>query len=489
MKSNDFNFRNIKGGLNIFLFYKSFIYIAIISIAFCLIIGYVFVKKFKGHILQNWNKYKYNPIIIPFAHLLGKNPMEIFNGINFNIFKGFFKVLMAPFTYFLKIVYKKILPLIGNSLNKFREYTLPIRRFFRNGALMFYNKIDRYTKVVSFFFMKIRNIMKRLSATFRLLLYQLEASQLFIKSIWYGPIGSGSVKSAKLVSKASKFFTTVFPHVNDENRKKYGGGDECFHEDTVIFSKNKNKYVKIKEIKIGDIVQTDINEYSEVLGTCKFINPNNLYDLFGIKVSGSHIVKDGLFWKYVKDITNVKCKDQPEYVYSLITANNQLYIKDQIFRDHIEISCPNHHFNSVIKLINRNYSDFGNNTLIPGVSTNNFIKTQFSQCLIEDIKIGDKLYQGSEVKGIIRFKNKGETYKLKHLIATGRQIVYHNRQWISLQHHPEAKKINYNKEFITLLTSNNEMYMSGIPCLDFEEIDYPLDYLSYLNNLIMPSDL
>ena len=244
----------------------------------------------------------------------------------------------------------------------------------------------------------------------------------------------------------------------------------------------KNKFVKIIDINIGDIVQTDINEYDEVIGTCKFINNNNVYDLYGIHVTGSHIVKDGIYWKFVRDLTNIKIKNQPSHVYSLITKNNKLFINEQLFRDHIEIGCSDYHFNSIIKYVNRNYTDFGNRTLIPGLSHNNFIKTQYSQDLLENINVGDKLLNNTTVLGKIIFKNIGETYKYKHLIATGRQMIFDNKQWISIQHHPDAKKINYNENFITLITSDNQMHMSGVACLDFEETSMPVNYLSYLNN-------
>ena len=465
---------NLKGGLNIITIYKGYITIGLIFIIFSLIIGYVFTKKFRGHIIQNWNKYKYNPLIIPFARLLGKDPTEIFNNLSFGIFKKFYKVLMAPFTFFVRIIYKQILPIIAKSLDKFRQYTLPIRRFFKNGALMFYNKIDRYTKVVSFFFMKIRNIMKRLTATFRLLLYQLEASQLFIKSLWYGPIGRGSVRNAKLLGKASKFFKKVFPHVEEA----------CFHENTQIYCKQHGKYRPIKEILINDIIQTDVDEYSRVIGVCKFNNPG-LYDYNEVGVTGKHIVKEGQIWNYVESLTQKKFNLQPDYVYSLITENNKIFSNNIVFSDHMEISSSDYHFNSVIKLINKNYTDMGNRTLIPGLAGNNFIKTDKGQCLLDEIKIGDKLYNDNYVIGIIHFKNNDETYQLKHLIGTGRQIVLNKNEWISLQHHPFSKKINYNKNLISLITTKNIINMSGIECLDFEEVNYPLDYLSYLNKSII----
>ena len=186
------------------------------------------------------------------------------------------------------------------------------------------------------------------------------------------------------------------------------GSDACFDKNTLIKMKN-NKYKKISEIDIGDI----LFDGSIVTGIMNMSSYNNrVYNFNDIIVTGLHrVYHENLGWVKVKEHTDAfEIKDYRENIlYCLNTNTKTIKIKEFTFLDWDDIddrdksdilkNClymPNYINNEDF----HKYLDngFGENTLIE-MDIGTFSK-------IKDIQVNDLLRFGERVLGVIKIDSK-----------------------------------------------------------------------------------
>jgi hypothetical protein len=113
-------------------------------------------------------------------------------------------------------------------------------------------------------------------------------------------------------------------------------GAFCFVPKTVLKKKNGDT-ITIDSIQIGDILEDD----SIVEGIVKMDGTETqLYEIHGIKVSGSHLVYYGPVdkWIFVKDHPDAhRIFEKSEILYCLNTTTRRIPIEGQIFRDWEEL--------------------------------------------------------------------------------------------------------------------------------------------------------
>lgn len=87
------------------------------------------------------------------------------------------------------------------------------------------------------------------------------------------------------------------------------------------------------------------------------------------------------------------------------------------------------------------------------------------------LKIGDKT-KGGKINGIIKASSKNiQMYKYKNIIVSGEHLVYETK-WLKVKNSKLSSKINYNKEYIfCLITEQNLIYINNTKFLDYEEIN------------------
>jgi len=229
----------------------------------------------------------------------------------------------------------------------------------------------------------------------------------------------------------------------------------CFGEETIVKIKRDNKKfnVKFNDIKINDIIEKDI-----VIGTCKFINNEEMYKLDNIFVTGSHLVKLEDKFIFVKDHPKaIKIDYQKKYIYCLITKFSKIKLDDYIFTDYQEDYTLDLYL-KYIKLINKNNllknnKYFGNNleryknnaiSLYPGFCKGSYVKTQKGTIFVDDLEIGDYI-NGKKVIGIINYIIDGIVYTYKYeegdekgllvgiqlfLINGEYEMVEQNQRWV-----------------------------------------------------------
>lgn len=288
--------------------YLSQIFLYFIIFLICL--GYMLLVQNRERIRDNWENYRCNPIVMPFASYFGHNAAENFEGCLSVSFKMFFDMLMAPFNAMLSM----ISGLLGNlvtQLNFIRNLTAPIREFVQSAAKSVFKKTENLMNVVMFTFLKMNDILKRVFANFRLMVYTLEATQMTLTSTWNGPIG----KATRFWAPAIDFF--------------------CFAASTPIKMRS-GEHKSISRLVIGN----ELYESSRVYGLLRSIAPDYMYNYKNIIVAGGHFVKDidGV-WRPVEQSTiAIKIKTPPsiQYIYSVWTTNHKLCVNDIEFADYDE---------------------------------------------------------------------------------------------------------------------------------------------------------
>ena len=162
---------------NIFQIIEGFIKVGILTLIVIGIIIYVFIKKGGQQYIAEWTLHRDKPSVIPIAGLFGKDTQQNLQGGIYAKFKTNFSFLIQPIQYIINLI-TKILGNLINSMNIFRTILKPIREFFTNAATSFYDKINSFSIMIVYSFSKMRNLLRRLSSSFRLVLYTLQSIQL-----------------------------------------------------------------------------------------------------------------------------------------------------------------------------------------------------------------------------------------------------------------------------------------------------------------------
>lgn len=112
-----------------------------------------------------------------------------------------------------------------------------------------------------------------------------------------------------------------------------GGPGGCFIKGTLVTMANGSKK-SIEKVNLGDYVA----EGGKVFATGKFLI-NDLYNYKGIKVSGSHMVKEDNTWTRVEDSKYGKLISTDEHVvYIFGSQNRRILINNILFTDYFEVT-------------------------------------------------------------------------------------------------------------------------------------------------------
>ncbi len=221
-------------------------------------------------------------------------------------------------------------------------------------------------------------------------------------------------------------------------------GAFCFVPETLLRKKN-GETVKIESIQIGDILEDN----SVVEGIVKMSGKETqLYDIKGVKVSGSHLIYYGPVdkWIFVKDHPDAqRIFEKSELLYCLNTTTRRIPIGGEIFRDWEEL--PNSlqaikGWNDLVGHLLKTSQACGEVQSYPIFSKTWFVQEETKgKISIQDVKVGDRVLDGKvyvDVLGVyegieevpdklnwyadsIRFKE-GNEWKMKAQIPVGKTI-------------------------------------------------------------------
>ena len=107
---------------------------------------------------------------------------------------------------------------------------------------------------------------------------------------------------------------------------------------------------------------------------------------------------------------------------------------------------------------------------------------------IKNINVGDKLSNGSYVTAKIKVMSANlKIFKIGNIIVSESHLINYKDKWIRIIDHPNAKEIDYNKEFLYCLnTSNKIIEIDGFIFSDWDEIiEDKLSILNKVNNFLI----
>ena len=243
----------------------------------------------------------------------------------------------------------------------------------------------------------------------------LIALSVTILVLWIFPFtwGTAAAMTAMFIAMSIPLasiviFMTSVLHIHSNSIPKVPSKPRlCFDEDTLI-EMNDDTTKKISELNVGDKLKYNV----EVTAKIKTINNSSMYNLYGVIVSGCHIVYyDGEWIQVLNHPFSILIPDYDKpYLYCLNTSIKEIMINGVIFSDWDDLydkyTCCL--INEIIRLhvvddINYKVEDIDiHKYLDTGFSGKTNIKLLDGSIKeLKDINIGDILENGDEVHGLV----------------------------------------------------------------------------------------
>ena len=397
-----------------------------------------------GEIKNDWINQRCNPKVIPFAGFINKpenSTILQFTNDNFqyciqDILKNISGYALEPFGYITSAL-TEVYNDINNSVNAIRQFIGNLRDDVSNVVHDIMSRIMNIMTPLQIILISIKDsfgkiqgilttslmtalggyltLQTLMGAILQFMVLILITLATVIVALWASLFSfplAASLTIAFLAISIPLSIIIIFMkdvlkvHTTKSIPKVPKKPKSCFDEDTIIFL-NDGTTKKISEIVTGDILKNN----NKVKATLKLDSKNELmFNLCNIVVSGTHIVKYKNKWINVsehplsKKIVNYK----KPYLYCINTENKTININDLVFCDWDEIY--GNFIGCVLgkKLFNgkkiKNLKDI-NKYLDCGFSDNTKIvlKNEKTKC-IKDIEIGDVLYNGEIVYGLVKIE-------------------------------------------------------------------------------------
>lgn len=428
----------------IILNYKPISQILLTTIGFLIVFSYYFYDNLKSHILENWTYYRQHPMFLPFAGIIKRDEGESIGGatkknfikVLWNIVNKFLSILMTPIYPIINMILK-VLSYFSNILNGIRNQITVMRNFLFKLFEKMYIRLQNGVATIIFFFLKLRESMKRSYGLLTTLLYSIEHGYLFFESLMKSPIRKfGTIGEG--VGLGLSIFT-------------FGGfgiplwhSALCFDENTLI-KLNSGEKIKISNLKLGDKLIND----NEVLAIIKKKNSRNIYKFRGILVKGDHLVMHKDRWTRVKDIdTSVMIPGYIGNIVCLVTKLGLIHINDLDFKDYTDTH--NVMINATVrKMVNDRLN---------GTCENNIVGC-------DDLLSGfspDTKCMNSTSDIVLIEEGQLNVYNYDDIELSGNILVFEDNEWIRVCDSSKSRFIGKNKKpFINYITNDGIIRLCG----------------------------
>jgi hypothetical protein len=435
-----------------------------------ILIIYLFLikSKFKKYILDNRAIYEKNPLMLPIISFFEDDD-------SFSIFKAFFKLIWIICKQTFESLMKPFYMALDGFIQVFKSFTVVVNNIRKQISAMrtymfrifedMYRRIEMSLGVMTYLFLKIREIMKRVYGMSQLMLYTVQHSIKFLEAIISSSIGNFG-KLADSMGLGLSIFT--FPV--GMGTGMWTDSALCFDPYTPIL-KDDYKVIYIKDIDIGQNIIDKNGKLHNVIVKMELDGRNTtMYNLNGIYVTGDHSVEFNKKTIRVKDhpsakiISNYECS----YLVCLITDTGYIpMINNTLFRDYLDT----HNFQKH-RAVNKMIDNYLNNDL-SGDEYNNSSDI-FSGIILNDIDIINK----KDIIGYIEIAPWTlNMYKFRNSTDNARYsaniLVEYNGKWIRMIEHPDAVYVELNKEILKQWVSKDNILelSNGIKIRDFVEIN------------------
>ena len=427
------------------LYGSSIISFFIITLFVLLAFAFSRIIQSKEIIASDWENQRCKPQNIPFAGYISKpSDKTAFEYTNENfqyciqdILLDISEKSLQPFNFMidsLTLIFSKI----GDAIQKIREVLASIRNNMIKISKDIMNRIlnimiPLQTMLISLAdaFNKVQGILTAglytalgsyytlqalLGAILELIIKMLVALVIMIVGLWLVPFTQPMAATLSTV-----FLTIAIPlaiiaifmkktlHISSGKIPKL----RCFDENTSFETKKYGKK-KINQLELGD----ELHDNSIITSLIKVSSANlKMYELNGVIVSESHIVKYNEKWVSVSNHPSavlLNNYDHP-YLYCINTSakvfelNGILYTDwDEVYEDNLEYILKY----SKTKNIQSGFNEFANVKMFCGIDKN-----------ISNIQIGDILFNGNIVYGIVKLFNLENDEILYNLLVSDNYFI------------------------------------------------------------------
>jgi hypothetical protein len=327
---------------------------------------------------KNWPKYRCSPLIMPFAGFFGYDATENFNYCMKNIFSSNAGAVLAPL-YGIMANFTEIVGTVSNVANSFR---LLIANLLHGMERLMSSFRDRFRTIlfsVRTSFMKIQSLMGRVYSTFYAVVF----------------MGLSGLKAAdNLAHNDLVTFMMEF----------------CFLPDTLIPMAN-GSIIPMSSLKIGDRLAPVGDEVPIVTSLFAFDGTESPMVRIGETVVSSkhYMLYDPLgIWIEAGQHPYATPEPSSPVLLCLNTSNHKLRIGDYTFSDYDESSDPKVALVAQMraqKLLNGLSTPlpFETKDYILGIDGRAVIRMSNSSVKkLADIRVGESLFGGGKVLGIVR---------------------------------------------------------------------------------------
>ncbi len=450
--------------------YKPISKILLYSLIFVLVGFLLSFKILKEHIKDNWEFYRKNPLIMPFAGLIFQ-PTDMssweftkqnFTNVVWGIVQKFLNILMAP-VYSILNMFLKLFKTYSTILDKIRSQMAVMRNFLFKMFEGMFKRLQESSAAITFYFLKMREQMKRSYGLLTLLMSSVEHSFVFMQSLVNGPVGAFG-KFADGFGVALSIFTFGPAGI------PVWRNSLCFHPSTSI-QMNDGSFKTINNIQIGDVLLNN----NTVIATIDSRVSTPMYKINNVIVSGEHLVFFDEQWIRARNHPFAELNNyDSDYIVCLITSSGIIEINGMLFKDYLDTHCP---------FTYRKIRNIIENSL-------NHNNTNYNSCscctdLITGIDPEIPIVWDDVIGKIDILENTLHIFNIEDRILSGNVLILHNGKWKRVFDHPDAIYIGMNnKPFIHYITNNGNIRLdNGILIRDFTEIK-DKDISNYLDDIV-----
>lgn len=426
-------------GTSVFLFF-------IITIIIILAFLFSRIMLSKEEIASDWKNQRCKPENIPFAGYISKpSDKTAFEYTNENfqyciqdILLNVTEKSLQPFNFMINSL-TSVFSRIGEAIQKIRELLASIRNNIKKIVKDIMNRIlniliPLQTMLISLadIFNKTQGILTAglytalgsyytlqalMGAILELIIKMLVALVILIVGLWLVPFTQpvAATMSAVFLSISIPLVIIVIfmkkvLHVGSSKIPKL----RCFDKNT-IFKLNTGEKIKIKNLKLGD----KLCDNSTIISLIKVTSEDlKIYNLNGIIVSESHVVKYNDKWIMVKDHPNsiqLEKYDHP-YLYCINTDRKVFELNKILYTDWDEVYDETLIKYNKLKIKQTGFESSSKVKMMDGIEKN-----------ISDVLIGDILFEKNIVYGIVELQDlEKKDNKLFNLLISEKYFILNN---------------------------------------------------------------
>lgn len=315
--------------------YEPILQILLYTLIMAIIYSYFLFGTIQEHVKANWTQYRTQPVWMLIGGLFVDPPEQMttseymrqnfVNLIWVNVSK-FLEILMTPIYPILQM-FLGMMKGITSALNKIRSQMAVMRQFLMRIFEQMYIRLQNSVAAVTFYFLKLREGLKRSYGLLNMMMSTMEHSYVFMQSLVRSPLAAFGNAAEGLGMAAS--ILALGPGGIPAWRNAL-----CFHPDTLI-ELDDGAFLPMMMINVGDVLCQRNKVTAKIVA--KVSTP--MYRLGSTLVSSDHRVKYGdHHWIRVKNhplATPVSYPDEG-IVVCLMTENGEIRISDQVFKDYVD---------------------------------------------------------------------------------------------------------------------------------------------------------